>query len=152
MNESMKLALETTIDPKYIPNGDNFRSWNRLQWWNWSVAELMNSSKELSFNREDKEKLMSYIAKTKMFIGTKVEYICPSTNMKIIGFIEEPRFDSGKFISNIERVQFSGQNSWLNYRIKGANMEDMKILIPLSDEELAKYNSYLSYHSIRSVA
>ena len=148
----MNLQLDTIANPSYLPNGDDFRSWNKIQWWNWTVAELMNSTKKLSFKREDTEKLMSYVASTGMFIGTKVEYICPSTNMRIVGFIENPRFDNGEFITNIERVQFSGQNSWSNYRIKGANMEDMKILTPLSGEELAKYNAYLSYQTEGSAA
>lgn len=60
--------------------------------------------------------------------GDWVKFHRPLFNDTIEGFLEETRCGrlDDDVISNIERTQFSGMNSWGNYVVKGISLQEIK--------------------------
>jgi len=120
-----------------------FRSWNRIQWWNWRAIELytfLNDDEVMDW--EAYNGLYQYVLESGLFIGTKVKF--DFHGRKVVGYIEEPLISNGKYITNIERVRFSGKNSLDNYLIKGIPLEELKVVEYLDETEVLRLFPYLS--------
>ena len=75
--------------------------------------------------------------------GDWVKFHRPLYNDTIEGFLEEPMLSRDEVVSNIERTQFHGMNSWQNYVVKGCSLKEIK-------ENLIEHKPSILTHSLKA--